>query len=108
MSRLWGLKQSLCNQQQPATKQQRLLLAPEHNVGSSSVVICSDFVQFIMSSGIGVKGTIGRCYPFYADLRKCVVSSAFDDLVCRRHHWAASENANRFEFKLFTFHSSLM
>eukprot|EP00526_Cylindrotheca_closterium_P027934 CAMPEP_0113618036 /NCGR_PEP_ID=MMETSP0017_2-20120614/9117_1 /TAXON_ID=2856 /ORGANISM="Cylindrotheca closterium" /LENGTH=78 /DNA_ID=CAMNT_0000527507 /DNA_START=104 /DNA_END=340 /DNA_ORIENTATION=- /assembly_acc=CAM_ASM_000147 len=25
-----------------------------------------------MSSGIGVKGTIGRCYPFYADLRKCV------------------------------------
>lgn len=26
-----------------------------------------------MSSGIGVKGTIGRCYPFYADLRKCVV-----------------------------------
>ena len=28
----------------------------------------------IMSSGIGVKGTLGRCYPFYADLRKCVVS----------------------------------
>lgn len=28
-----------------------------------------------MSSGIGVKGTLGRCYPFYADLRKCVVSS---------------------------------
>ena len=27
-----------------------------------------------MSSGIGVKGTLGRCYPFYADLRKCVVS----------------------------------
>ena len=32
-----------------------------------------------MSSGIGVKGTIGRCYPFYADLRKCVVSSSFDE-----------------------------
>jgi hypothetical protein len=29
-----------------------------------------------MSSGIGVKGTIGRCYPFYADLRKCVVSDS--------------------------------
>lgn len=29
---------------------------------------------FKMSSGIGVKGTMGRCYPFYADLRKCVVS----------------------------------
>lgn len=27
-----------------------------------------------MSSGVGVKGTLGRCYPFFADLKKCVVS----------------------------------
>ena len=27
-----------------------------------------------MSSGVSVKGTLGRCYPFYGDLRKCVVS----------------------------------
>ena len=27
-----------------------------------------------MSSGVGVTGTLGRCYPFFADLKKCVVS----------------------------------
>ena len=31
-------------------------------------------VFFNMSSGVGVKGTLGRCYPFFADLKKCVVS----------------------------------
>mmetsp|Transcript_702 Transcript_702/g.1619 ORF Transcript_702/g.1619 Transcript_702/m.1619 type:complete len:104 (-) Transcript_702:260-571(-) len=25
-----------------------------------------------MSSGVGVTGTLGRCYPFFADLKKCV------------------------------------
>ena len=30
-----------------------------------------------MASGMGVKGTMGRCYPFYADLRACVVSCWF-------------------------------
>mmetsp|Transcript_11867 Transcript_11867/g.28119 ORF Transcript_11867/g.28119 Transcript_11867/m.28119 type:complete len:105 (+) Transcript_11867:104-418(+) len=25
-----------------------------------------------MSSGLGVTGTLGRCYPFFADLKKCV------------------------------------
>jgi len=25
-----------------------------------------------MSSGVGVHGTLGRCYPFYADVKKCV------------------------------------
>ena len=42
--------------------------------------------SWIMSSGIGVKGTVGRCYPFYADLRKCVVSSllSFRSKLVRR------------------------
>ena len=40
-----------------------------------------------MSSGIGVKGTIGRCYPFYADLKKCVVRSfGVCYLVCCEIH----------------------
>ena len=30
-----------------------------------------------MSSGLGVKGTLGRCYPFYADIKKGVVRFDF-------------------------------
>eukprot|EP00429_Kryptoperidinium_foliaceum_P063766 CAMPEP_0176067688 /NCGR_PEP_ID=MMETSP0120_2-20121206/33788_1 /TAXON_ID=160619 /ORGANISM="Kryptoperidinium foliaceum, Strain CCMP 1326" /LENGTH=78 /DNA_ID=CAMNT_0017401309 /DNA_START=93 /DNA_END=329 /DNA_ORIENTATION=+ len=43
-----------------------------------------------MSSGIGVKGTLGRCYPFYADLRKCVAKKQVDSApgMC----WAENED----------------
>jgi hypothetical protein len=27
-----------------------------------------------MSSGYGIRGGIGRCYPFFADLKECLVS----------------------------------
>lgn len=27
-----------------------------------------------MASGYGLRGGIGRCYPFYADFKKCMVS----------------------------------
>eukprot|EP00428_Durinskia_dybowskii_P027263 CAMPEP_0170239062 /NCGR_PEP_ID=MMETSP0116_2-20130129/19288_1 /TAXON_ID=400756 /ORGANISM="Durinskia baltica, Strain CSIRO CS-38" /LENGTH=78 /DNA_ID=CAMNT_0010489879 /DNA_START=63 /DNA_END=299 /DNA_ORIENTATION=- len=43
-----------------------------------------------MSSGIGVKGTMGRCYPFYADLRKCVAKKDVESpsAMC----WAENED----------------
>eukprot|EP00934_Nitzschia_sp_Nitz4_P008892 Nitzschia sp. Nitz4//scaffold3_size479765//140789//141113//NITZ4_000061-RA/size479765-augustus-gene-0.32-mRNA-1//-1//CDS//3329550641//8882//frame0 len=46
-----------------------------------------------MSSGIGVKGTIGRCYPFYADLRNCVAKKTISSpqVMC----W--QENEDYFE-----------
>jgi len=28
-----------------------------------------------MSSGYGIRGGIGRCYPFFADLKECLVST---------------------------------
>jgi len=31
-----------------------------------------------MSSGVGVTGTLGRCYPFFADLKKCVSKKTAD------------------------------
>ncbi|VEU39488.1 unnamed protein product [Pseudo-nitzschia multistriata] len=31
-----------------------------------------------MSSGVGVTGTLGRCYPFFADLKKCVSRKTAD------------------------------
>lgn len=31
-------------------------------------------IYIIMSSGFGLKGTIGRCYPFFADYKDCLVS----------------------------------
>jgi hypothetical protein len=33
-----------------------------------------------MSSGFGIRGGIGRCYPFYAELKECLVVS---DLTTR-------------------------
>jgi hypothetical protein len=29
---------------------------------------------FTMSSGFGLRGSIGRCYPFYAEYKECLVS----------------------------------
>jgi hypothetical protein len=40
---------------------------------SSIHQVLSSHILVIMSSGVGVKGTLGRCYPFYADVKKCVV-----------------------------------
>ncbi|KAG7350608.1 hypothetical protein IV203_009968 [Nitzschia inconspicua] len=43
-----------------------------------------------MSSGVGVKGTLGRCYPFYADLKKCVQKKTLESptAMC----WAENED----------------
>lgn len=39
-------------------------------------------VVVIMASGMGVRGTMGRCYGFFADLKKCQVRQPLAVLVC--------------------------
>ena len=43
-----------------------------------------------MSSGVGIKGTLGRCYPFYADLKKCVVRYWFVQINQWGNEWSES------------------
>jgi NADH dehydrogenase (ubiquinone) Fe-S protein 5 len=36
-----------------------------------------------MSSGFGLKGTVGRCYPFFADYKECLQQRENDSVsVC--------------------------
>jgi hypothetical protein len=38
-----------------------------------------------MASGMGVRGTIGRCYGFFADFKQCQVSGCAQILLERVH-----------------------
>eukprot|EP00339_Tiarina_fusa_P008064 CAMPEP_0117034854 /NCGR_PEP_ID=MMETSP0472-20121206/24787_1 /TAXON_ID=693140 ORGANISM="Tiarina fusus, Strain LIS" /NCGR_SAMPLE_ID=MMETSP0472 /ASSEMBLY_ACC=CAM_ASM_000603 /LENGTH=78 /DNA_ID=CAMNT_0004744145 /DNA_START=96 /DNA_END=332 /DNA_ORIENTATION=- len=46
-----------------------------------------------MSSGVGLQGTIGRCYPFYADIRACVAKKTVESPA----DMCVAENSDYFE-----------
>lgn len=33
------------------------------------------YQKVIMSSGWGIKGKLGRCYPYFSDFKDCLVSA---------------------------------
>jgi hypothetical protein len=41
---------------------------------TTAKILVTSHLYLIMSSGFGLKGTVGRCYPFFADYKDCLVS----------------------------------